>query len=175
MNKVFTYLSDMFNYIIIAIPIILIIRIIFLCVKKKKFNIKYEISLLIFILFLIGLFSQAFIPNNGKHITNLIPFKIIYDTYNQVFNKNNINYLIISFIGNVIMFIPIGFLIKKLWNLSDKKTILIGFLISLFIEFVQLFLKRTSDIDDLILNTLGVYLGILLFNIYIKYKKKSSV
>ena len=71
------------------------------------------------------------------------------------------------------MFIPIGFLIKHLWNFSNKKTLILGFSISLFIEIVQLFLNRTSDIDDLILNTLGTYLGILLLNLYSRYKKSS--
>ena len=73
------------------------------------------------------------------------------------------------------MFIPIGLLVKALWHFTNKKTIIIGFSISLFIEIVQLFLNRTSDIDDLILNTIGVFLGITLYNYYQKYKKKSSV
>ena len=175
MNSIFNYLLNMFPYIIIVIPIFLIIRVIYLFKSKKKVDLNHEIILMIFILFLVGLFSQAFIPDDGIHRTNFIPFKILYDTYDQVFNKNNINYLIISFLGNIIMFIPIGLLMKSLWHISDKKAIIFGFSISLFIEIVQLFLNRTSDIDDLLLNTIGVVLGIILYNYYQKYKKKSSV
>ena len=175
MSKILSYLLAMFPYIIITIPIVLIARVIYLYRNNKKVDLNHEIVLLIFILFLAGLFSQAFIPDDGMHRTNLIPFKIIYDTYDQVFNKNNINYFIISFLGNIIMFIPIGLLIKVLWNPSNKKSIISGLAISLFIEIVQLFLNRTSDIDDLLLNTLGVWLGIILYNYYQKYKKKSGV
>ncbi len=175
MSRILSYLLAMIPYIIITIPLFLIIRVIYMYIKKKKIDLNHEILLLLFILFLVGLFSQAFIPDDGIHRTNFIPFKILYDTYDQVFNKNNINYLIISFLGNIIMFIPIGLLVKSLWHFTNKKTIIIGFSISLFIEMVQLFLNRTSDIDDLILNTIGVFLGITLYDYYQKYKKKSSV
>ena len=37
-----------------------------------------------------------------------------------------------------------------------------SFLISLYIELIQLFVKRTTDIDDLILNTLGVIICLLI-------------
>lgn len=173
MSRVFSYLLDMFPYMLLAIPFIVIVRMLILLIRKEKINWQHEILLLILILFLVGLFAEAFIPDDGRHITNFIPFKILFDTYDQVFNKNNINYLIISFLGNIIMFIPIGFLIKKIWDFSDKKVILIGASISLFIELTQLFLNRTTDIDDLILNTLGIFLGIVLNNYCNKIKKES--
>ena len=44
-----------------------------------------------------------------------------------------------------------------------KKAILTGFLTSLAIELCQLPLGRGSDVDDLILNTLGAFLGYLIF------------
>ena len=64
-------------------------------------------------------------------------------------------YFLINFLGNIIMFMPFGLFIPYLWGISGKKTILIGFSSSLFIEFCQLFLSRGTDVDDLILNTLG--------------------
>ena len=122
MSRILSYLLAMIPYIIITIPLFLIIRVIYMYIKKKKIDLNHEILLLLFILFLVGLFSQAFIPDDGIHRTNFIPFKILYDTYDQVFNKNNINYLIISFLGNIIMFIPIGLLVKSLWHFTNKKT-----------------------------------------------------
>ncbi len=175
MNRIISHLLDMLPYIILSIPFVIIGRIIILLINKKEIDWRYEKSLLVFCLFLAGLFSQAFTSNNVRHITNFIPFKILFDTYNQVFNKGNMNYFLISFLGNIIVFIPIGFFIKVLWNPSNRETVLIGFSISLFIEIVQLFLNRTSDIDDLILNTLGVILGIILYKFLIRFKKESSV
>ena len=69
------------------------------------------------------------------------------------------------------MFMPFGFLIPLLWNVSNKKVIVIGFCSSLFIEFCQLFLTRGTDVDDLILNTIGTILGLLLYKmVYKKFK-----
>jgi glycopeptide antibiotics resistance protein len=107
----------------------------------------------------------------SKKRYNFIPFRIVYDTVIE-YKKGNIYYLIISLIGNIVMFIPIGFFIKLLWNCSDKKVVIHGFFISLFIEFTQIFIGRETDIDDLILNTLGTFIGLMIYKIICKYKDK---
>jgi glycopeptide antibiotics resistance protein len=63
------------------------------------------------------------------------------------------------------IFIPIGFFIPLLWHKmrSLGKTVLCGFIISLFIELIQFPLYRGTDIDDLWLNTLGVLVGYFVF------------
>lgn len=72
--------------------------------------------------------------------------------------------ILINFPGNIIMFMPIGFFAGLL---SDKPRWWKGtgwaFLLSLFIEVFQLFVARGTDVDDLILNTLGGLLGYALF------------
>ena len=167
MKVIISYILNMMPYMLISIPIFMLVR--YLIYKKTKIlNLKREILLLIFYLFLVGLFSQTIIPkydsNNNIIVSkvrlNLIPFKIIYDTIIEL-KKGNIYYLIISLLGNIVMFIPIGFFIKLLYRYNDKKIVLIGFLISLSIEFIQIFTGRETDIDDLILNTLGVYIGVI--------------
>ena len=68
---------------------------------------------------------------------------------------------------------PFGFIIPLLWKVSDKKVIVIGFWSSLFIEICQLFLTRGTDVDDLILNTLGVVFGLLFYKLlYKKFNNK---
>lgn len=66
----------------------------------------------------------------------------------------------INFPGNIIMFLPIGLFAGLL---ADKprwwKGTLWAFALSFLIEFFQLFVSRGTDIDDLILNTLGGLLG----------------
>ena len=168
---------------VISIPIYIIIRFIIFIVKKLKVNWYHEIVLLLFVMLIVGVASQTVIPKfefgingfgiakNGKHAINLLPFKVIVDTYNEVFVNGHINYFIMNFLGNIIMFIPIGLFIPLLWNLSNKKVIFIGFCFSLFIEIFQLFLTRGTDVDDLILNTIGTILGLLLYRIlYNKFK-----
>lgn len=67
---------------------------------------------------------------------------------------------IMILLGNVIMFFPIGFFCVLLWR-SDcvKRILLTGVLTAFCIESIQLFVGRTFDIDDILLNTLGVLLG----------------
>ena len=167
MDVFLSYIISMVTYMVFALPIYIAIRY-NRYVKTNKFDKKKEILLLIFAMFMVGLASITIIPKFDSHGNlivsktrlNFIPFKIIYDTIIQL-NSGNIYYLLISFLGNIIMFMPIGFFIKKIYNLDTKKIVKIGFLISLSIEIIQIFTGRQTDIDDLILNTLGVYLGTL--------------
>jgi len=63
-------------------------------------------------------------------------------------------------LGNVIMFFPIGFFFVLLWRRNSwKQILLVGFLTTFCIELIQLFVGRTFDIDDILLNTIGVVLG----------------
>lgn len=52
--------------------------------------------------------------------------------------------------------------------LAFSKTVLYGFTVSSIIEFSQLFLARGTDIDDLILNTIGTMVGYLKFIVFSK-------
>lgn len=184
MNAISNYIINMIPYMIIAVPIYLIIRFLMLRKTSRKFNLYHEITLLIFVIFIVGLASQTVIPKielgingninilkNGTHGINLLPLKVLFETYREVFINLNINYLIINFLGNIIMFMPIGFFIPLLWEIPDEKIIIVGFLFSLFIEVCQLFLNRGTDVDDLILNTLGTILGLLVYKfLYKKFK-----
>lgn len=87
---------------------------------------------------------------------NLVPLVHLFDRYDG---------WLTNIIGNIAMFIPVGLVwpicFKKLDNLG--KTVLAGFGLTLFIELSQLlFYERNSDVDDLLLNTLGAFLGALI-------------
>lgn len=123
MNIILKYILDMLPFMLIAIPFYLIGRFLYLK-RKKSLNYYHEVVLFIFIIFLVGLVSQTMIPKleitssnqlsvvkSRVHKTNLIPFKIIEETYNEIVKYQNINYFIINFLGNIIMFLPIGFFI----------------------------------------------------------------
>ncbi len=74
--------------------------------------------------------------------------------------------LLTNIIGNVALFIPTGIIIPIIWKWLDRwwKAIPTGMLISLIIELAQLpFASRATDIDDLILNSLGVIIGYIIY------------
>lgn len=76
-------------------------------------------------------------------------------------------------IGNLLMFIPFGILYslsRKEFNL--KKSLIAGLICSLIIEVVQPLFGRSFDINDLILNTVGTLIGIVIFYIVKSFIKK---
>ncbi|PGM55498.1 VanZ family protein [Bacillus sp. AFS053548] len=107
---------------------------------------------------------QVMIEDHLGYNHNFIPFKSIVDTINY----GSISIFLKQIAGNVLLFIPLGFAFPILFfKLTNRKTILIGFTLSLAIELIQatsgLFLGynyRSCDIDDLILNTLGTIIGL---------------
>ena len=71
-------------------------------------------------------------------------------------------FFIWNVIGNMVLFIPTGILLPIVYGNLDNpwKVGITGALISLSIEILQLpFASRATDVDDLILNTLGVIVG----------------
>ncbi|OHD64750.1 MAG: hypothetical protein A2176_10495 [Spirochaetes bacterium RBG_13_51_14] len=83
---------------------------------------------------------------------------------------------------NICGFIPLGFLLLTLFVSHYERyttkysiiTILVGSSVSLFIELVQAYLPaRSSDIIDLISNSFGTILGVIIFHIiYNHYRPK---
>jgi glycopeptide antibiotics resistance protein len=72
----------------------------------------------------------------------------------------------VNILGNILIFVPIGFLVSVLTPNHHKGwlTLVIGLAISLTIEIVQLsFVIRVFDVDDLILNSFGAWLGFITF------------
>lgn len=71
---------------------------------------------------------------------------------------------------NVVLLVPSGFFFRALYAGSARRAVLVGFCISLFFELVQLsglfFIYprpyRIFDVDDLVQNTLGFWLGFAL-------------
>ena len=67
-------------------------------------------------------------------------------------------------LGNIGMFVPLGFFPALLWRgWSWWKAVLLGFSCSCTIEFIQFFIGRSTDIDDVILNTTGALIGFVLY------------
>ena len=81
---------------------------------------------------------------------------------------------IYNVIGNIVLFIPFGFFIYIKFEKNKTKTLLAVFIMTLGVEFIQGFIPyRFCDIDDIILNTFGGYLGIIIYNIlFSKFNNK---
>lgn len=100
---------------------------------------------------------------------NLEPFHTIRLFLNVLGRKDYLSAAIINLGGNVIMFIPLGYFLPKVFPALQKfwRTILATVLIITAVEVAQLFtLLGKCDIDDLILNVIGATIGYGIFKIF---------
>ncbi len=89
---------------------------------------------------------------------NLIPFNMIM-TY--ISSSTSLYERLFYFTGNFLCFFPFGFLFKVFKKDRDiLKTVLLPIVLSLLIEVSQFLLKNGNlDVDDVLLNSLGFYVG----------------
>lgn len=88
----------------------------------------------------------------------------------------------------IVLLFPLGFFLPLLWKPYRNwiKVTLFGFLISLLMEIRQLFINHKADINDILLNVLGVFLGFILYALlkallpsmakaaYIRHRRKAK-
>lgn len=108
---------------------------------------------------------------------NYIPFRTLCK-YCFAANESVDSWRVVSFVnvlGNVALFVPIGILLEYQKNRTFKVTLAIGFLLTSFIEIVQYFTGRVSDVDDLIMNMLGICIGYAIGKYVRKLFSKNNV
>lgn len=78
---------------------------------------------------------------------------------------------------NILLFVPLGMMMPILWNSfrTQKNTLLFGFGTSLAIELLQILTFRATDVNDLITNTFGAYLGFLCTSFLLQKKPIKAV
>ena len=137
--------------------------------KGKKERI---ISIIIFVIYIIALCYFLFFAESMGRTTrgdeyhyNLQPLFEI----KRIWRSSHIlgmKYVILNFAGNVIAFIPFGYLLPKMVKKKPRlfHTVLFSFEFSLLVELTQLISRTGSfDVDDLILNTFGGLIGYILY------------
>ncbi|WP_042142927.1 VanZ family protein [Paucisalibacillus sp. EB02] len=171
------YINDIPIFIIfITLVCYVPIRILYIKNKNLDIRVSREITFIVLItyaesLLYLTLFPTASAPSNTISI-NLIPFQTI-DLYLNY--HGNVTLQIINLLGNVVVFMPIGiFAPLLLTKITFMKILFIGFCSTLFIETMQLILSingvvsRSFDVDDLLLNTVGVLSGFVFWLIFHK-------
>lgn len=172
-----------YNFVFVMISIIwILVR--FICYSKtKKFDWKREVQLILVYICIVVVVRFTFFPFskvNGKIQPLIFDFIKMFDfRINLIPLVNLFDYeikreMLINIIGNTTMFMPLGIvwpIVYKELN-THKKVIAAGVGFSLIIEILQLlFYDRVSDIDDLILNSLGFVAGYLIY-LFVKSAKR---
>ena len=119
----------------------------------------YRIFILAYTIFLLYLMFLGF--GREQHETNIVRLLPFVSTILFVQNTTSWESIIINLFGNIIMFIPFGFLGWLNAKYFSFKKLIVDFLSALIIVEALQYLTRLGvfDIDDLALNSLGVWIG----------------
>ena len=126
----------------------------------------YSVVSVAFTLFYIAVLIYCFficrIPGGERVEPNLDPL----DVFKVTFFSGALDYeRLVLFLGNIAIFVPLGFLLCHRLNRGVLRIVLIllPFVLSTAIEISQYYFGMGHpDIDDVILNVIGFYIGVLL-------------
>lgn len=153
---------------------------------KKYHKILHNLLLYsVFIIYLVILFVILFRTSHPFRSMNIVPLRSILFYLSGVdlpaYSEREITIYSFGFtnlVGNIVLFIPLG-VYFTLFNEDKgiKKNILWVFVVSLSAELVQYIFKMgIGDIDDVILNTFGGFIGIAAYKILlVKLKDTNKV
>jgi glycopeptide antibiotics resistance protein len=171
-------------------PIGLLLMVMYLLItwlvnRKRDISKVKQVINFLFFMYILAVVAVTFFPlpidqryivdkiKTGLHQSNnFVPFKtiseVLYNHYYMIALKN--------IGGNILLFVPLGFFIPLIWGkVNWNRAVLLGFASSISIELTQAiislllgFTYRSSDVDDIILNTVGFTFGYVCFNVLIK-------
>lgn len=171
-------------------------------VKNKKTSLKREGILLLFFMYIVSVLLVTIDPiyiisavffNGGRtapapSLSDINCVPVINTIKSMTENTPNdmksfmMRFWVENILGNIVMFIPLGVFLPLLYDKfkSIKKTVIFAILMSISIETIQFFVRyigefRSSDIDDVILNTIGAFIGIAVFKKVTAAKIKKDV
>lgn len=157
-REAYIIIESIWPMLLIFIVVLSTIRINYILEKHEKFVLYREFFSLAFVIYILLLFELVTNTDVQGVSNNFIPFKEIlrYEIGSKYFYWN--------VIGNIMIFVPFGFFVSLYLN-SEKvnRPLLITAIASLTIESIQMFIGRSFDIDDIILNCVGGICGFLLF------------
>ena len=155
---------------LITVIIVMIISFIILerYYKKNKITKTQMCFSILFIIYLLHVYGSTVfsrLPSTRKYQLE------VFWSWKEILNSMNTTYpkyeLLLENTLNVIMLLPLGIFLPLVYGkkIDWKVGLLIGFCISFSIELMQLILCRGMfDVDDIIHNSLGFLIGIVIIN-----------
>lgn len=152
-------INNMWPMLTIFLVIIAAVRIAAIRSSGEKLIFHKEFSNLLFIIYILLLYELLTRTEmNTIRGYNLVPFTEIFRY------KIGSSLFYFNVVGNIVIFIPFGYFISRYIKPKRILPILIVSVISsATVEFVQLCIGRSFDVDDIILNAIGAITGFLLY------------
>lgn len=173
-----------YSAMLTAISCIWLMVRLFVWIRTRQFDWRRELQLILVYICIIVVVRFTFCPFgkvNGQiqplvfDPSQMFPFRVNLVPFVYLLDYPDPREAVLNFVGNTAMFIPLG----VIWPLvfrelnTHRKVLVAGVCCSLCIELLQLpFFDRVSDVDDLILNSLGFTIGYLLYLMVKTAKKK---
>ena len=159
LNTIESILNDNWPILVIFIITLVLVRFFYLRTHREKISFYREFLMIISICYIFLLFQLLTkVEMNSNSGFNIIPFQEIfrYEVGSKLF--------IFNVFGNIMAFVLFGFIISA--YIRPKTVVpplIISLLVSATVEFVQLNIGRSFDVDDIILNVTGGLIGFLLY------------
>ena len=159
MNILTESIDNMWPMLTIFLVVFAVVRIAAIKSSNEKLVFYKEFSNLLFIVYILLLYELLTRAEmNTVRGYNLVPFTEIFRY------KIGSEAFLMNVVGNIVIFIPFGYLISTYIKPKRILPILIVSVVSsATVEFVQLCIGRSFDVDDIILNSLGAIIGFLIY------------
>ena len=146
--------------------------IVYALLSKKPKKLEHFIMAFIFACYI---FAVYHLTNTGT-LYDLLVYKMSHTADIINFEPFSMTIDWVGYLQNILLFIPFGMLLPLFFKRPNfLLCTLSGTLFSLMIECSQLLNKRSSDVDDLIMNTLGALIGYLLYNLILERLLKGKL
>lgn len=141
---------------------------------KRFFKVFWRSYLFVYLYLLYDVFYRP--PNSFELSVNLKAGHGMFRFFSYMVHNLGDGYMILIWLGNLLVFLPIPFLIKSIFPKANNSLIIVlGICAPLIVESYQYIFKCGNvDIDDIILNYTGFIIGFILFKIIEKYKLTSE-
>jgi glycopeptide antibiotics resistance protein len=151
-----------------------VLGILLLILWKRKYSLSHLLFFSVFWVYLLFVIQVAIFPmvinsdpaNAGLPSINLIPFHIDYCA-------RELRSCMIEVGGNILLTVPFGFGINFLLKSKPQQILWLGFALGFGFEFLQWVVSlvgrsgfRSIDINDFLLNAIGVWVGYALFRVF---------
>ena len=150
--------SENYPMILIFTVVLVSMRLVYLITHKEPFVFYREMFMFIFLLYSLMLFYVVTFQDVNYGTNNFVPF---HEIFRYEFGSS---YFVHNVLGNIILFIPFGYFVSHIMKTRKPWPMLsITLITSVVIEFTQLNIGRTFDVDDIILNIIGGVGGYLVY------------
>ena len=159
LHTIESILNDNWPILVIFVITLVIVRFFYLRTHREKISFYREFLMIISICYIFLLFQLLTkVEKNYNSGFNIIPFQEIfrYEVGSRLF--------IFNVFGNIMAFVLFGLIVScYIKPKTVVPPIIISLLVSVTVEFVQLNIGRSFDVDDIILNVVGGLIGFLLY------------